>query len=352
MGQGLTDRFSGLTAGNARVALATAAAAVVAVVCAALAVAGVAAGEIVATALFLPVFVLALMGGRALGFLGAAAATAAYVLVRRADLADAGGAAVALVLARGGAYAVAAHIGGVARDLSGASPAEAARPLGVEDRMPPRPRPAAAPRREPAMAGVGSGGGPSEDSWDAVQESWRQQHGVPIEESQGERVGYDEGGRYEEAGAWGAGEEDPAAWPPPAPPGGFAAPTASAAGWPGAPGWQDGADEAWRSPANGDDAWQDGAAAGGGWPGDQTGGNGDGDWSAAHAAGAGGWPGDQAADAGGWPDQAGGSGGWPDQAGGTGGWPSHQAGSSGGRLDQAGSGGWPSDQAGDAGGWP
>jgi hypothetical protein len=363
MGQGLNDRFSGMTAGNARVALATAAAAVVVAVCAALAVAGVAAGEIVATALFLPVFVLALMGGRALGFLGAAVATAAYVLVRRADLSDAGGAAVALVLARGGAYAVAAHIGGVARDLTGASSPEAARPLAVEDRMRPRPRPAAAPRREPAMAGVGPGGGARDDSWDAVQESWRQQHGVPIEQSQGERVGYDQGGRHEEAGAWRAGDEDPAAWPSPVPPGGFGAPTASASGWPGAPGWQDGADENWRPPAHHDDAWQGGAGPGG-WPGDQAGGNGG--WPGDQAGGNGGWPGDQAGGNGGWPDQAGGNdngwpaagagaGGWPgDQAADAGGWPGDQAGGNGGFPAEPGAiGGWP-DQAGGngAGGWP
>src|SRR5262245_23886873 len=106
MGQGLTDRFSGLSTGSGRAALATAAAAVVLVVCAVLAAAGVATGEIVATALFLPVFLAAMFVGPTVGLVAAAGATAVYALTRRADLADAGGAAVVVIAARGLAYVV------------------------------------------------------------------------------------------------------------------------------------------------------------------------------------------------------------------------------------------------------
>jgi hypothetical protein len=214
MGQGLTDRFSGLSAGSARLTLATAAAFVVFAVSAILIASGVAGGEVDATLLFLPVFVLAMCGGRSFGYLGAAAATAVYVLVRFGDLQDAGAvAAVALVLARGGAYAVAAHIGLVARELTDTG-ADAPVPLPVDGRTrqapgaarAPRPEPVAAmagTRSEPALAAVGAAamGGDAawppagtgeeramaDDSWDAVQESWRQQHGVTQNEGGGRR---------------------------------------------------------------------------------------------------------------------------------------------------------------------
>src|SRR5262245_37241012 len=118
MGQGVTSRFS-LGTGSVRLAMAAAAAAIVLVVCGVLAVAGVASGEVVATALFLPVFLVALYGGRSAGYVAAAVTTAVYVVVRRGDMESAGvAAAAALIVTRCVAYAVAAHIGAYSRSLA------------------------------------------------------------------------------------------------------------------------------------------------------------------------------------------------------------------------------------------
>ena len=112
MGQALTTGLTGLSAGRARLVLSTCASVLVLVVALGLMAAGVADGEVVATVLFLPVFVAALYAGRTAGFVAAAGALAVYVAVRRADL-EAAGAASAVVLAatRGIAYGVAARPG-------------------------------------------------------------------------------------------------------------------------------------------------------------------------------------------------------------------------------------------------
>ena len=166
-------------------------------------------GEVVATAMFLPVFAAALFGGRTAGFVTAVAATALYVALRRPDLEAAGTAnAAVLVVTRGIAYGVAAQIGALARGATsylGDAPAAA--------RSRPRGRGPAPGGRTYRRTGDFDGGGlqmsttsawpdpqgtpdepggwpqggetrPAEDdSWAAVQESWRRQHGVPADDS-------------------------------------------------------------------------------------------------------------------------------------------------------------------------
>jgi hypothetical protein len=308
MGQAMTNRFAGLGAGSARLVLATAASVAVAAIALVLLGLGIASGEVVATVLFLPVFVAALYGGRPAGFVAAAGALTVYVAARRADLEAAGAAnAVALAVTRGVAYGVAAHIGARARALTdglsgSASPAPSARPgrSGGGRRPPAAARAAergfwdeseaahagAADRTEPVLAGVGAGPGgggsygrgdgyeepygaapasptmsnawpppppgPSrgdpgrggtgwsqgrdeavDDDWDAVQESWRRQHGLPPEDPPaGDR--------------WRAAAEDESPWGPPARPdtGEWSVPVTGPApgpdAWgppPGGPGW-------------------------------------------------------------------------------------------------------------------
>src|SRR5262245_1831955 len=124
MGQAMTDRLTGLSGTNARLAVTTAASIVVFLVAGVLAAAGVADGEVVATVLFLPVLVVALYAGRPAGFVAAGLALAVYVAVRKDDLqAAATASAVMLVATRGVAYAFAAHIGSRARDLIGSADA-------------------------------------------------------------------------------------------------------------------------------------------------------------------------------------------------------------------------------------
>ena len=121
MGQATTDRLSGLSTGNARGALLGAAALAIAAVALVLTVTGVAAGEVVATLLFLPVFAAGLLAGRTAGYGAAAVATAVYVVLRRGDLSGAGlASAGVLTLTRAGAYVVAGHVGALARALVGA----------------------------------------------------------------------------------------------------------------------------------------------------------------------------------------------------------------------------------------
>ncbi|HEY7073139.1 MAG TPA: hypothetical protein VH479_23640 [Acidimicrobiales bacterium] len=272
MGQAMTNRLTGLSATNARLAVTTAASVVVFLVAGVLAAAGVADGEIVATVLFLPVFVVALYAGRTAGFVAAAVALAVYVAVRKTDLQAADTAsAVMLAATRGVAYGVAAHLGARARGLIGSADATGG-PAGAGAGGRPSPRTAAAAWSEPApqwtepayasgpdrgapvLTGVGArsngdwpgepaapmtmsnsawppppagpppgwdddarrtgapggngawaGDGPrdswagddaGDESWEAVQQSWRRQHGLPPEDP----------------------EDDPDRWPPdPAP---------------------------------------------------------------------------------------------------------------------------------------
>ena len=289
MGEALTDRFTGLSAGNARGALLGAATLVVAAVALALVLTGVTTGEVAATALFLPVFAAGVLGGRGAGYAGAAVATLAYVALRRGDLSSAGPASGGvLTLTRAGAYLVAGHVGALARSLlpdgDGAlSPSPGRSGLAAGGRRPPgrwddaaRDRPVEPawdqqwetederyPAAQPVLAGVGStasggypyapdeagydgqptamapawppdpprdpwddqggaGGGsgpgawdddrtagwpaagapagqppgppgedgrpPADDSWAAVQQSWREQHGLPPDDDGGDRA--------------------------------------------------------------------------------------------------------------------------------------------------------------------
>ena len=248
MGQAMTNRLTGLSATNARLVVTTAASVVVFLVAGVLAAAGMADGEVVATVLFLPVFVVALYAGRPAGFVAAALALAVYVAVRKDDLqAAATASAVMLATTRGVAYAVAAHLGGRARDLIGSadtsgSPAAARAGGRPYDRAAGAARPEPVPtwtepvhapdRGAPVLTGVGArsngdwadepaapitmsnaawppppsgpppgwdddgrGGasapgrpgswpaddGPGDESWEAVQQSWRRQHGLPPE---------------------------------------------------------------------------------------------------------------------------------------------------------------------------
>src|SRR5262245_44519134 len=309
MGQARTTRLAGLSATNARLAVSTAATVVVALVAGALAAAGVADGEVLATVLFLPVFLVALYAGRSAGFVAAAVALVVYLAVRRSDLqAAATASAVVLAVTRGIAYGVAAHLGGNARRLIGdgastASAGDAWRPparAAAGSRAEPRwtepvyasdpdrgapvltgvggrhgdswpgeptapvtmsnrgwPPPAGPPSWGEDASGTGAPGrsgtwadedGPADESWDAVQQSWRRQHGLPPE-----------------------APEDPGAWPP----GPATAPEEDeAAGWPapapGGPGWgvPPPAPDSWSPPGNGrspaSDLWND--LPGDDWP--------------------------------------------------------------------------------------
>jgi hypothetical protein len=333
MGQARTTRLAGLSATNARLAVSTAATVVVALVAGALAAAGVADGEVVATILFLPVFLVALYAGRPAGFVAAVAALGLYVAVRKTDLeAAATAGAVVLAATRGIAYAVAAHLGASARRLIGDGGATAAS-AGAAGRSPSRaaaasraeplwtePAFATAPDRgAPVLIGVGGrsngdawsgeptapvtmsntgwpppagppswgedarGTGPpgrseawadeagsEDDSWAAVQQSWRRQHGLPPEVP-----------------------DDPGGWPPPAPAAepddddtgrwsAAASPAAEAPGWPapapGGPGWgaPPPAPDSWSPSGNGgrpaSEPWDN--LAGDAWPAPPPSGNG------------------------------------------------------------------------------
>jgi hypothetical protein len=390
MGQAMTDRFTGLRAGNARGALLGAASFVVVVVAVALVLAGVTSGEVAATVLFLPVFAAGFVGGRTVGYVGAAVATALYIAVRRDDLSSAGVASAGvLTLTRAAAYVVVAHVGALAQLLTtdgGGVPAGASRPRPDRTATAAGRRPADNPwqqtpepawdqvwddehthataidQREPVLAGVGSpgasgypyvgdhagddgygapptttmsgawppepprepwrdeparqrpapGGGhdagawPSDgggdagwpgdgtgqpaapswqagdesgrledDSWAAVQQSWRQQHGVPVDDdrvSDEGRDGAPDGWPYEHQGD-GAGSANGAGSQVPGQPGSWGQP-GQGDGWPQQPGQTEG------------------------WP--QQPGQGDG------------WP--QQAPADGWPQQPGQAEGWPQQA--------------------------------------
>jgi hypothetical protein len=435
MGQALTDRLTGLSAGNARGALLGSATLVVAAVAVALVLAGVTTGEVAATALFLPVFGAGVLGGRPAGYAGAAVATLVYVALRRTDLASAGAASAGvLTLTRAAAYLVAGHVGALAQALMPGADAGAARPRATRGRFAEqtaggrRPsgqradagrarRPlehawdpfwdaddervsaaAAYDRGQPVLAGVGSqatggypyppdepsrapqppttmsgawppdpprepwrdegGAGPSQgsdagdrdeggsagwqggdahegrgpawpaaddahpledDSWAAVQQSWRQQHGVPLEderpvhdrsdaapqgwphEAQGHGGGPDDRtnvvppdpwdapgatqsppsdpwAQPPQADAWGQPAQtdpwaEPApdgdAWDSPAPPERWSEPQPAgheAQAWPAPPG-----DDPWGAPRGGNpappsDPWGDAAPTGGTWP--------------------------------------------------------------------------------------
>lgn len=171
--------------------------------------------------------------------------------------------------------------------------------------------------RGPAPA-ADRGGPPADDSWEAIQQSWREQHGLPAEEPD------PDGGN----GAW---PHDEHGWatrphqqaPSPAPGHGWDAPVGS--GWDQQPGGQQ---------------------AGGGWPG----GAGAGDPEAWSEQQPGGWP--QAPPPGAaapWDQQPGG--GWPggpghdggatwDQQQGPGGWDAGAPPASGAWSDQPSGGGW------------
>jgi hypothetical protein len=349
MGQALTTRLTGLSATNARLVVSTAATAVVLAVAGVLAAAGSADGEVVATILFLPVFLAALYAGRAVGFVAAVLALGIYVAVRRDDLeAAATTSAVVLAATRGIAYAVAAHLGARARALIGGGKAAPSRAAAGAGRRPseraagaarPQPVPqwtepayATGPDRgAPVLTGVGarshgdswpgepaapitmsnaawppppgppSGGeeaagaaapgrsdpwaaedGSGDDSWAAVQQSWRRQHGLPPDDAADDPGGWpgapapaarddDETGRWPGAPAAAAQDDDtgrrslPASAPGQAP--GWPAPAPGGPGW-GAP---PPAPDSWQPPSNGatgripaSDPWAD--LAGDAWP--------------------------------------------------------------------------------------
>lgn len=423
MGQAMTDRLTGLRAGNARGALLGAASLVVVAVAVALVLAGVTSGEVAATVLFLPVFAAGFVGGRPAGYAGAAVATLLYIAVRRDDLSSAGVASAGvLTLTRAAAYLVVGHVGALAQALApdgsaragapGSRPGRTAagpagrRPAGqrYDDSQPQRrPEPAwdqmwdddrvhatAIDRREPVLAGVaspaagrdpyagvdgygappptttmsgawppepprepwrdepqsgrpsrdgghdaggwddaGAGGWPADDgwpgegtgqgpaptwqagdeshpleddSWAAVQQSWRQQHGVPVEDERGAGAagGGADGWAYEpqrpyEPQASGDGWKAPAPVDPwndtrsgHAVPG-VGGPPAEA--WPAAPSTDDG----WAAPADTtaapSDPWADAAPTGGTWPQPPGAGPGAGDgWPGAPAPADTGWP--------------------------------------------------------------
>ena len=239
MGQAMTDRF------DARGALLGAAAVAVVAVALVLAATGVASGEVVATLLFLPVFAAGLMLGRTAGYGAAALATLVYVLLRRSDLSGAGlASAGVLTLARGGAYAVAGHVGSLAQTLVGSG---AGAPRGRAAGRPgaaggaPRPRavawdePGATGRSQvaarddrtrPVLVGVGS------SRWDAAAGDGEDGYGdaamttsggwppePPHERAPGEQVGAHSAG-WNDVGApaWpdgpnGSGGHD-GGWPP------------------------------------------------------------------------------------------------------------------------------------------
>lgn len=275
MGQALTDRLTGLSAGNARGALLGGASFVVVAVAATLVVAGVASGEVVATVLFVPVFAAGFLGGRTAGYTGAAVATLVYVALRRGDLSSAGVASAGvLTLTRAGAYLIAGHVGALTQVLlpggdagtgagvrapsarTGAAAADRRRPAAARADATSVQRPVGpawdepwetADERVPALAGVGSaaGGYPytgDETGYGAppptttMSAAWPPEPpGDPWQDHQGARPsrnngGYDTGGHdtggYEtgtggyDAGRWdqggpagGAGGHDDRGWP-------------------------------------------------------------------------------------------------------------------------------------------
>ncbi len=361
MGQGLTDRLTGLRAGNARGVLLGAASLTVVVLAVVLVLTGVTSGEVAATVLFLPVFAAGFLAGRVAGYGAAVVAALVYVALRREDLSSAGAASSGvLTLTRVAAYLVAGHVGALAQSLvpGGANVPASARPSprpggdrrrGARAGSPGERRPvehawdqmwdddAPPPGRDraPVLAGVGSPGagtdvgndrydpysespppmtmsnawppepprdpwrneppgrpargpddrgwddggdawpadggwqagdeaGPLEDdSWAAVQQSWREQHGVPADDPRDDprrEPGGDDGGvphdgwPYDQQGRgpaadehWGDAGVQPDPWADAAPTGGT---------WPQAP-----------VPGPGPDAWQDPPAQDDGWPG-------------------------------------------------------------------------------------
>ena len=70
-----------------------------------------ASAEVVATVLFLPVFVAGLLAGRVAGYVAAGTATVVYLAMRSGDLSGAGVASAGvLALTRAAAYGVAGHV--------------------------------------------------------------------------------------------------------------------------------------------------------------------------------------------------------------------------------------------------
>jgi hypothetical protein len=105
------DRSGRSSPQRARVLWAGAAVAVAAVAALALMVAGVDTLEVLATVLFVVVFSVALLAGRAAGFVAAAACTVLYMVLRSGDVDEVGSAAVGLlVLTRGACYFAVAHV--------------------------------------------------------------------------------------------------------------------------------------------------------------------------------------------------------------------------------------------------
>jgi hypothetical protein len=241
---------------------------------------------------------------------------------------------------------------------------------------------------------AGGGGRPvTDDSWEAVQQSWRQQHGVPLDDGPVDDRTMQHGagswgpaqppdqwpapaGAPAAADAWGAPQGDPWGTPQPAVgdqwseqgpagwPDGPAGPVASAS--PGTTGW----------PATQpDDPWGDSAPTGGTWPppgpADHAGAGGawpspdapatDPGWPASGATGEATWP-SQPPSSGepAWPAQDGpaGESGWPaeEQPGSRHGWPGHESPGTetGWPAQGAQEGTWPSPAgAGEpGGGWP
>ncbi|HEX6424869.1 MAG TPA: hypothetical protein VFZ79_15405 [Acidimicrobiales bacterium] len=267
MGQGMTDRLAGLSAGNARGALLGAASLAVVVVAVGLVVTGVTSGEVAATILFLPVFAAGLFGGRGVGYAAAAIATVAYVGLRRADLAAAGAASAGvLTLTRASAYLVAGHVGALAQALL---PGDTA-PAGPR---PGRPAPAGAQGR-PVRRAVVSRGGPA-PAWD---DRWQPDERAPAPAADRYRVLAGVGSPAG-PGGWYADDGLPpttmsGGWPPPgpdpwnerdergAPPDDLPGTDRWGehdTGWQDAPGWPDdrpGRDRPGESPAEpADDSW-------------------------------------------------------------------------------------------------
>jgi hypothetical protein len=254
MGQAMTDRLSGLSTGNARGALLGAAVLAVVAVALVLTVTGVAEGEVVATLLFLPVFAAGLLAGRTAGYGAAGVATAIYILLRRGDLSGAGLAnAGVLTLTRAGAYAVAGHVGALARTLVGAGDAAS--------------RPGAEARR----AAPGRASRPGAVAWDEPWEAERSQARAHDDRTRPVLVGVGPSA----PGASFAGGED-----------GYGdGPMTTSGGWPPERPHERAPDEhvgahagGWGDPA--DQGWPDGA---GGWPA-ETRPAADDDWEAVQAS--------------------------------------------------------------------
>jgi hypothetical protein len=271
MGQAMTSRFTGLSAGNARVAVLGAVSLVVVCVALGLVLTGVATGEVAATLLFLPVFAAGYLGGRTAGYLGAVVATVVYVALRRSDLADAGiASAGVLSLTRAGAYLVVGHVGALAQALlpSGdpAGPARAGRPT--------RPAAAAVDRRRATVRqdGLARTQGRAERAWN---EPW---------ENEPDRMPRYDTRQPVLAGvgspATGAPQGDPrygaqppttmsGAWPPEPPSDPWRDEPAPRQGRrddaPGPGGWDDAGGTGWQDGGGPDGGWQGGAPGGGGW---------------------------------------------------------------------------------------